>query len=81
MCFSNVLMVILKEGCGFKTSGDVAQVYKLDSSRHEPLCLAGTAEMSLAGEFVFAVKQTLLCCSGGAETAESFVSSRLNLFY
>lgn len=75
-----MLNVILKEGCGFKTSGDVAQVYKLDSSRHVPLCLAGTAEMSLAGEFVFAIKQMLSCYSG-AETAESFVSSSLNLFY
>ncbi|XP_052768540.1 serine--tRNA ligase, mitochondrial-like [Mya arenaria] len=37
------------EGCGFKTSGDVAQVYHLDPSRHERLCLAGTAEMALAG--------------------------------
>ncbi|KAH3854476.1 serine--tRNA ligase, mitochondrial-like [Dreissena polymorpha] len=37
------------EGCGFKTTGEVAQVYMLDPSRHDNLCLAGTAEMPLAG--------------------------------
>lgn len=37
------------EGCGFKTTGDKTQVYRLDSDN---LCLAGTAEMSLAGYFI-----------------------------
>lgn len=40
------------ESCGFKTTGDVTQVYKLDPSRHENLCLAGTSEMALAGYFM-----------------------------
>ncbi|WAR18892.1 SYSM-like protein, partial [Mya arenaria] len=43
-----IKFLLNKEGCGFKTSGDVAQVYHLDPSRHERLCLAGTAEMALA---------------------------------
>lgn len=38
--------ILLQEGCGFKTTGDKTQVYRLDSDN---LCLAGTAEMSLAG--------------------------------
>lgn len=36
------------EGCGFKTTGQKTQVYRLDSQN---LCLAGTAEMALAGYF------------------------------
>ncbi|XP_055682231.1 serine--tRNA ligase, mitochondrial [Lutzomyia longipalpis] len=36
------------EGCGFSTTGERNQVYKLDQS---PLCLSGTAEMSLAAYF------------------------------
>ena len=50
---------ILQEGCGFKTTGDVTQVYTLDSTRHKPLCLAGTAEMSLAGIYVTFVMLSL----------------------
>lgn len=39
-----------QEACGFRTTGDRNQVYKLESNRHDnPLCLAGTAEISLAG--------------------------------
>lgn len=40
------------ESCGFKTTGDVAQVYRLDTTRHPDLCLIGTAEMALAGYFM-----------------------------
>lgn len=45
------------EGCGFKTTGEVAQVYRLDPSRHPDLCLAGTSEMGLAGYFADSVLQ------------------------
>lgn len=39
-----------QEACGFRTTGDRNQVYKLESNHHDnPLCLAGTAEISLAG--------------------------------
>nr|XP_022333624.1 serine--tRNA ligase, mitochondrial-like [Crassostrea virginica]XP_022333625.1 serine--tRNA ligase, mitochondrial-like [Crassostrea virginica] len=41
------------EACGFKTTGERNQVYKLESSHHDNiLCLAGTSEMSLAGLFM-----------------------------
>ncbi|XP_059617419.1 serine--tRNA ligase, mitochondrial [Phlebotomus argentipes] len=36
------------EGCGFTTTGERNQVYKLSEP---PLCLSGTAEMALAGFF------------------------------
>ncbi|GAB0086121.1 Seryl-tRNA synthetase [Sergentomyia squamirostris] len=36
------------EGCGFSTTGDRNQVYKLTES---PLCLSGTSEMALAAYF------------------------------
>lgn len=39
------------ESCGFKTQGERTQVYRLNNS-HGMACLAGTAEMSLAGLFV-----------------------------
>ena len=39
----------LQEACGFKTTGDVTQVYRLDPSHHGDVCLAGTSEMPLAG--------------------------------
>lgn len=43
-CFEN------QEACGFRTTGDRNQVYKLEANHHDnPLCLAGTSEMSLAG--------------------------------
>ncbi|XP_060562046.1 serine--tRNA ligase, mitochondrial-like [Ruditapes philippinarum] len=45
------------ESCGFKTTGDVAQVYRLDQSRHPDLCLIGTSEMSLAGYFMDEVQK------------------------
>jgi seryl-tRNA synthetase len=44
------------EACGFKTTGERTQVYRLDS-RHGNLCLAGTAEMSLAAMFMNKVLQ------------------------
>jgi seryl-tRNA synthetase len=47
--------ILLQEGCGFKTTGDKTQVYRLDS---ENLCLAGTAEMSLAG--IYSDNQSIL---------------------
>ncbi|XP_063426933.1 serine--tRNA ligase, mitochondrial-like [Mytilus trossulus] len=37
------------EGCGFKTTGEKTQVYKLND---QDLCLAGTGEMPLAGYFI-----------------------------
>ncbi|XP_062620947.1 serine--tRNA ligase, mitochondrial-like [Saccostrea cucullata] len=40
------------EACGFKTTGDRNQVYKVDSHHHGNLCLAGTSEISLAGLFM-----------------------------
>ncbi|XP_071080067.1 serine--tRNA ligase, mitochondrial-like [Haliotis cracherodii] len=40
------------ESCGFKTSGERTQVYKLDPSKHGDVCLAGTSEMPLAGYFM-----------------------------
>lgn len=44
------ILIENQEACGFKTTGDRNQVYKLESNRHDnPLCLAGTAEISLAG--------------------------------
>ncbi|KAL4238370.1 seryl-tRNA synthetase [Mactra antiquata] len=46
------------ESCGFKTTGDVAQVYRLDPSRHPDVCLAGTSEMSLAGYLMNEVMST-----------------------
>ncbi|CAI9723059.1 serine--tRNA ligase, mitochondrial-like [Octopus vulgaris] len=39
------------EGCGFKTTGERTQVYKLDAKRHGSACLSGTSEMALAGYF------------------------------
>ncbi|XP_045163076.2 serine--tRNA ligase, mitochondrial-like isoform X2 [Mercenaria mercenaria] len=45
------------ESCGFKTTGDVAQVYRLDTARHPDLCLIGTSEMSLAGYFTDEVQK------------------------
>lgn len=39
------------ESCGFKTTGEVTQVYRLDRSYHGDVCLAGTSEMPLAGYF------------------------------
>ncbi|XP_076464341.1 serine--tRNA ligase-like [Babylonia areolata] len=39
------------ESCGFKTRGERTQVYHL-SEEHGQVCLAGTAEMSLAGLFM-----------------------------
>ncbi|ESO91930.1 hypothetical protein LOTGIDRAFT_217090 [Lottia gigantea] len=36
------------EACGFKTTGE-NQVYKLNDNFYQDVCLAGTAEMSLAG--------------------------------
>ncbi|KAK6181368.1 hypothetical protein SNE40_009234 [Patella caerulea] len=37
------------EACGFKTSGERNQVYKIDNTEYNDVCLAGTSEMSLAG--------------------------------
>lgn len=45
------------ESCGFKTTGDVTQVYKLDPSCHGDVCLAGTSEMPLAGYFLDTVME------------------------
>ncbi|KAL8610918.1 hypothetical protein ACOMHN_042536 [Nucella lapillus] len=39
------------ESCGFKTRGERTQVYRLNE-HHGKVCLAGTAEMSLAGLFM-----------------------------
>ncbi|KAK7504955.1 hypothetical protein BaRGS_00003983 [Batillaria attramentaria] len=39
------------ESCGFSTQGNRTQVYKLSPEKHGPVCLAGTAEMSLGGFF------------------------------
>jgi seryl-tRNA synthetase len=40
------------EGCGFKTSGERTQVYRLDRDVHNGnVCLAGTGEFPLAGFF------------------------------
>ncbi|XP_064620514.1 serine--tRNA ligase, mitochondrial-like [Lineus longissimus] len=44
------------EACGFNTTGTRTQVYKL-GTRHGDMCLAGTAEMSLAGMFMNKVLQ------------------------
>ncbi|XP_048734130.1 serine--tRNA ligase, mitochondrial-like [Ostrea edulis] len=48
----DILSASVIEACGFKTTGDRNQVYKLDSYNHSNLCLAGTSEMSLAGLFM-----------------------------
>lgn len=45
------------EGCGFKTTGDVTQVYRLDPSCHGDVCLAGTSEMPIAGYFLDTVHE------------------------
>ena len=42
-------VLYLQESCGFKTTGEVTQVYRLDRSYHGDVCLAGTSEMPLAG--------------------------------
>ena len=41
--------LFLQERCGFKTTGDRTQVYKLDPHRHGEVALAGTGEMPIAG--------------------------------
>ena len=48
----NHLAICFQESCGFKTSGEVTQVYKLDPSYHGDVCLAGTSEMPLAGNLL-----------------------------
>ncbi|XP_041352393.1 serine--tRNA ligase, mitochondrial-like [Gigantopelta aegis] len=40
------------ESCGFNTTGERTQVYRLDPDNHGDVCLAGTSEMPLAGYFV-----------------------------
>lgn len=48
--YGHAIFIENQEACGFRTTGDRNQVYKLESNRHDnPLCLAGTAEISLAG--------------------------------
>lgn len=39
------------EGCGFKTSGERTQVYKIETNSDGLLCLSGTSEMALGGYF------------------------------
>lgn len=39
------------EGCGFTTTGERTQVYKIGTDSHDPLCLSGTSEMALGGYF------------------------------
>lgn len=49
----DVLNASVVEACGFRTTGNRNQVYKLESNHHDNhLCLAGTSEMSLAGLFM-----------------------------
>ncbi|KAL3872692.1 hypothetical protein ACJMK2_035901 [Sinanodonta woodiana] len=40
------------EGCGFKTTGETTQVYRLCPETYGQICLVGTAEMPLAGYFL-----------------------------
>ena len=43
------MCLFLQEACGFKTTGERTQVYRLDPDKHDDVCLAGTSEMPLAG--------------------------------
>ncbi|XP_060711964.1 serine--tRNA ligase, mitochondrial isoform X2 [Hemiscyllium ocellatum] len=40
------------EGCGMQPNAKSSQVYQLDPARFEDLCLAGTAEVGIAGYFM-----------------------------
>ncbi|XP_041035455.1 serine--tRNA ligase, mitochondrial isoform X2 [Carcharodon carcharias] len=40
------------EGCGMRPNAKSSQVYQLDPTRFEDLCLAGTAEVGIAGYFM-----------------------------
>jgi len=40
---------LMKEACGFKTSGKRSQVYRLDRAAHGDVCLAATGEFPIAG--------------------------------
>ncbi|XP_067875042.1 serine--tRNA ligase, mitochondrial isoform X2 [Heterodontus francisci] len=40
------------EGCGMRPNAKSSQVYHLDPTRFEDLCLAGTAEVGIAGYFM-----------------------------
>lgn len=56
----DILNASVVEACGFRTTGDRNQVYKLEANHHDnPLCLAGTSEMSLAGLFMNETLTTL----------------------
>lgn len=43
----------LQEGCGFKTTGERTQVFRLNRHKHGNVCLAGTGEIPLAGKICF----------------------------
>ncbi|XP_069763868.1 serine--tRNA ligase, mitochondrial [Narcine bancroftii] len=40
------------EGCGMRPNAKSSQVYQIDPTRFEDLCLAGTAEVGIAGYFM-----------------------------
>ena len=44
--------VFLQEACGFKTTAERTQVFKLEPAQHGQVCLSGTGEMPLAAFFM-----------------------------
>ncbi|XP_072919966.1 serine--tRNA ligase, mitochondrial isoform X2 [Hemitrygon akajei] len=44
--------LLKREGCGMMPNAKSSQVYQLDSARFGDLCLAGTAEVGIAGYFM-----------------------------